>query len=211
MKELLLVRHGQSEHLVSDLTGGWTDTPLTATGCEQAERTGKMLREALAQKAPSLVSSDLSRAAMTARIIGRCIGCEPVMSRELREFNNGKAAGMTKSQAEKIEHPFTTPAADWVPYPEAESWRMMTSRVFKQLDVLATTIDGTAVIVTHANSGIAVIQWWLRLTEAEREGISFELDPCSITWLTTNVWQERTVAKLNDTWHLRSCPLCGRL
>ncbi len=210
MKELVLVRHGQSEHLVSDLTGGWTDTPLTATGCEQAERTGKMLRETLDQT-PSLVSSDLSRAAMTAQIIGRCIGGELVMSRELRELNNGMAAGLTKLQAEKIGHPVTTPAVDWVPYPGAESWRMMTSRVFKQLDALAATIDGTAVIVTHANSGIAVIQWWLRLNEAERAGTSFELDPCSITWLTTNVWQERTIVKLNDTSHLRSCPLCGRL
>ncbi len=29
IKELILLRHGESEHLVRGLTGGWTDTPLT--------------------------------------------------------------------------------------------------------------------------------------------------------------------------------------
>ena len=29
---IIIVRHGQSEHHVRGLTGGWTDTPLTALG-----------------------------------------------------------------------------------------------------------------------------------------------------------------------------------
>jgi len=120
----------------------------------------------------------------------------------LRELNNGSAAGLTKSQAKDIELPATDPMIDWVPYPEAESWRMMADRVFEQLDALAAEVSETAVIVTHANAGIAVVQWWLRLPEVARAGISFELDPCSITWLNTNGWAERTIVKLNDTSHL---------
>jgi broad specificity phosphatase PhoE len=35
MRELLLVRHGESEHLVRGISGGWTDLPLTALGRRQ--------------------------------------------------------------------------------------------------------------------------------------------------------------------------------
>jgi phosphohistidine phosphatase SixA len=38
MQELILVRHAEAEHLVSDLTGGWTDSSLTNRGRRQAER-----------------------------------------------------------------------------------------------------------------------------------------------------------------------------
>jgi len=40
MQELILVRHAEAEHLVSDLTGGWPDSSLTNRGRRQAERLG---------------------------------------------------------------------------------------------------------------------------------------------------------------------------
>lgn len=50
---------------------------------------------------------------------------------------------------------------------------------------------------------MAVIQWWLRLDERCRQGISFELDPASVSELAINTWQERTIVRLNDTHHLQ--------
>ena len=32
INHLFFVRHGESEHQVTGLTGGWTDTPLTGLG-----------------------------------------------------------------------------------------------------------------------------------------------------------------------------------
>ena len=34
---IILVRHGEAEHMISDLTGGWTDSHLTEAGRAQAE------------------------------------------------------------------------------------------------------------------------------------------------------------------------------
>ncbi len=61
--------------------------------------------------------------------------------------------------------------------------------------------DKTGEAVIHL--GVALIHWWLRLSERCRQGISFELDPASFTELAINPWQERTVVHLNDTRHLQ--------
>ena len=203
MKELILVRHGQSEQHIRDITGGWTDTRLTELGSQQAQITGQRLALRMKEISPRVLSSDLSRAAQTAKIISKAIEVEPTFHQELREWNNGTAAGLTLAQAEKIALPLTHPMIDWIPYSQAESWRMVTDRIFGFLDRIEPQIDRTAVLVTHGNSGIAVIQWWLRLPEAARQEISFQLDACSITWLNIDSWSRRTILKLNDTSHLQ--------
>ncbi len=202
MKELIIVRHGQSEQHVGDVTGGWTDTAMTELGYRQAHLTAQRLATGTKERSLRILSSDLVRAAETARIIGEAFGINPTLHKELRELNNGDAAGATLAQAQKMSLPVSHPTIDWVPYPGAESWRMMTNRIFGFMEHVAPQIEQTALVVTHGNSGIAVVQWWLRLCEADRSGISFELDVCSITRLTINSWDERTIAKLNDTSHL---------
>ena len=202
MKELILVRHGQSEQHVGDITGGWTDTRLTELGSRQAQITAERLAVKMKGLSARILSSDLSRAAQTAQTIGKAIGLEPTFHRELREWNNGTAAGLSLAQAEQIALPVKHPMIDWIPYPEAESWRMVTDRIFGFMDRIEPQIGQTAVVVTHGNSGIAVIQWWLGMAEAGRERISFQLDACSITWLNIDSWGRRTIVKLNDTSHL---------
>jgi len=54
MHELILVRHGEAGHLVSDLTGGWTDSSLTERGKRQAERLGPAL--SLSEQSASIYS-----------------------------------------------------------------------------------------------------------------------------------------------------------
>ncbi len=77
------------------------------------------------------------------------------------------------------------------------------TRVFAGMDRIDRACPSTAVVVTHGNAGVAVIQWWLRLDEHCRQGISFELDPASVSELAINAWQERTIVRLNDTSHLQ--------
>ncbi len=204
MKRLVLVRHGESTQHVRDVTGGWTDTRLTALGRRQAAVTADRLADLMCRGSFSFLSSDLARAAETARIIGARLGVEPTLHQELRELNNGRAAGLTTAQAQAIELPQTEPLVDWVPYPEAESWRTMTERVHAYLDSAAPALEETALIVTHGNSGQAVVHWWLRHCEVCRRRIAYRLDPCSITELCVNAWGERVIALLNDTGHLDS-------
>lgn len=61
--------------------------------------------------------------------------------------------------------------------------------------------DDIAVIVSHSNAIIALIHYWLKLLP-EMFHVSFDIEPCSITYLRGNEWSERTIFKLNDTSHL---------
>jgi broad specificity phosphatase PhoE len=67
MNRLILIRHGQSEHHIRGLTGGWTDMPLSQLGSVQARALADYCRQRLdSEPSPFLFSSDLQRAAQTA-------------------------------------------------------------------------------------------------------------------------------------------------
>lgn len=197
-RELIIVRHGEAEHMVKGLTGGWTDTPLTELGRRQAELTGPALADMIAGRPFGFYSSDLKRAAETARILARSLGAEPTLTPALRELNNGDAAGMAEQEALSIRNPITEPLVDWRPYPGAENWREMSERVIAFMEGVR---DRLIVLVAHGGSANAAITWWLRLGIGEKL-ISFELEPCSISRFSENIWGERTVIKVNDTAHL---------
>jgi probable phosphoglycerate mutase len=204
MKELLLVRHGESEHHVQGLTGGWTNTGLTALGKKQAELTGYRLQSFLRGQTSIFYSSDLDRAVETANIIGRIIGVEPLYDEALREMNWGIAINMTLEEARKIEIAQTEPLIDWVPFTGAESRRMVYERLAKFLNTIKTNEDELVLIVSHGNAMRCCIYWWLEITLAMQSQFDFDLDPCSITYLRINDWDEKTLSILNSSDHLRS-------
>jgi broad specificity phosphatase PhoE len=204
MKRLILIRHGQSEHHVLGLTGGWTDTPLTEFGRTQAQAAAERCKRLVAGEASlCLYSSDLLRASQSAAYAAEALGVECQLDPSLREINNGIAINMTWQEAEKLELPETQPRWHWQPYPEAESYHQMTERVFAGMERIAQECPATAVIVAHGFSGAAIIQWWLQLDERHRQNIAFELAAASITELKINQYQERTIVRLNDTAHLQ--------
>lgn len=69
MKELVLVRHGEPEHLVKGMVGGWTDLPLTDRGRKQIEITANRLKDLFESRIEIIYSSDLVRASESAKII----------------------------------------------------------------------------------------------------------------------------------------------
>ena len=203
MEEIFIVRHGQADHLAHAKTGGWSDTQLTEVGQQQAENTGEKLQGLLKDKRYKLYCSDLSRARETAEIIGNYVTCKPIIKNGLRELNNGIAANKTREEARLLELPITRPILDWVPYPEAENWNMLYSRVAKCMEEINEDINGTAVIITHANTASAILQWWLDFPKEMFEKITFEIDPCSITHVSITKWNKsKTVNRMNDTGHL---------
>jgi probable phosphoglycerate mutase len=202
-RSLILVRHGESEHHVNGLTGGWTDTPLTEKGREQAALTAGALESLLGESEFGFYTSDLLRAKETADIIGARLRVRPVPRPELRELNNGIARGKSRDEAKGLALPVTEPTLDWVPYPEAESWRMMSERVFSGMDAIAEREQNeTVLVVSHGNALVAVVHWWLGLGEEYWSRVSYEFGCGSITRLMTNVWRERSISCLNDTCHL---------
>jgi len=202
MNRLILVRHGEADHHVRGLTGGWTRSHLTELGRRQCELTGRRLAEMVEGEQVALRSSDLPRAAEAAEIIAAALGGRVVYDQDLREFNNGQAADITWEQAEAIQLPPSRPLIDYVPYPGAECWREMNQRVYAAMERIAGEVEGTAVVVGHTLSGVAVVHWWLGNGPVEWERFSVDFSPCSITELGVNDFGQRTVLRLNDTRHL---------
>jgi broad specificity phosphatase PhoE len=207
MKEIIIVRHGEATHLTEGLTGGWTDSHLTPTGEQQARLTGEFLAEALSGRSLRFYTSDLARAVETAHLIAPALGVGAEPEPNLRELNNGAAANMTVADSMALMLPLTLPAIDWMPYPEAETWRLMYERVAAFMERASREHEEIAVIVAHGFSAAAAIHWWLDLGEDAWERLAFELDPCSLTRLTLNMWGQQTIHRLNETGHLRAAGL----
>ncbi len=202
MNELIIVRHAEGEHMTgNDKTGGWSDARLTERGWRQARLTGTRLAEIIGGRPYQFYCSDIVRAHETALGIAESLDIQPVPAEGLRELNNGVAAGMTKSEAEKAAIPITEPILDWTPYPEAESWRTMSERVTTFMDGVSDDPHDLTLVVTHGGSGNAVVHWWLGLA-CGGQNTAYDLDACSISMFRISSYGERTIARLNDISHL---------
>jgi broad specificity phosphatase PhoE len=202
MQTLLLVRHAEAGHHVQDLTGGWTDSDLTRRGRRQAELLALRLQRELSGNTVDLLSSDLRRAWQTASILSQALGISIRPEQALRDLNNGQAAGLSHAEAQALRRPHSEPSLDWIPYPDAESWRQFSDRVNAFLESFLPEQERPAVLVTHGLTIHAIVQWWLGLDLEQR--VHFSAEPCSLTVLRTTRWQERSIERLNDTAHLHA-------
>ncbi len=96
MRILFLFRHGETDWNREGRLQGHTDTPLNATGLAQAQVLGETLRT---HRLDAVVSSDLSRARTTARIVAETLGLPLFTDAGLRETNVGAAEGLLWADA----------------------------------------------------------------------------------------------------------------
>ena len=96
MRRLILARHGQTQNNIDRRFTGWADVALTATGRAEARRLRRRLGE---QQIDQVYSSDLRRAAETARIAVAGRGLPVVEVAALREANFGEWEGLTYDEA----------------------------------------------------------------------------------------------------------------
>src|SRR5262245_23137064 len=131
MQKLIVVRHCEAEHHLNGLTGGWTDCPLTVLGRRQAARVAERVRAEIGGLPWALYSSDLLRARETAEILGDALGQQPELRRELREINNGIAAGRLVKDADPLATPLPPGAVriDHRFFEGGETWREFYARV----------------------------------------------------------------------------------
>ena len=202
MKSIIVIRHGQSEHHLKDLTGGWTDTGLTELGRRQAAHLASRLKREIGDTPLKLYCSDLKRAFQTAEILGKEMGLTPNLAPRLREHNNGIAAGNTIEEAKQYTLERTEPYIDWQTYPQAETWRQFYLRVSEYVEHLTESQESLILLVTHGGTIINIVAWWLQLEIDMLSEVSFDSSLTGITVLRTNQRNERTIERLNDTAHL---------
>lgn len=202
MQPIILVRHGQAEHNVSDLNGGWSQTRLTELGVRQARAVAGRLAEELRGHSVRLVSSDLRRARETAEIISEALGVKPEYNAGIRELNNGIAAGKTQQEVQAFYVEPHEPLLDWQPYPGSETRRVFYRRVSETMDEL-TVDDGMAmVLVTHGGTIVQILSWWLGLTQEQMIRAYFKCEPTALTVLKVDELGRHMVERLNDAQHL---------
>jgi 2,3-bisphosphoglycerate-dependent phosphoglycerate mutase len=88
---LFLFRHGETDWNREGRLQGHVDTPLNATGLAQAESLAQQMR---LRGLDAVVSSDLSRALTTARIVAEACRVPVLIDEGLRETNIGEAEGL---------------------------------------------------------------------------------------------------------------------
>ena len=205
---ILLIRHGEAEHHVKALTGGWTDSCLTADGKVQMEKLAAVLKKDFAgRKPPRLAASDLQRCQLGAAILKKALGIkEMILFEALREKNNGKAAGKSVIAAKAFYHaPKTGRELDHRNYDEGETRREFYERTIDGIkDVLSETED--LIIVAHKGSIQNILFYWMgySIDEVAFKKVSFDIRPASLTMIGINKWDEHAIFLLNDLSYLRS-------
>jgi len=150
MKHIITVQHTQSVHHTNGMAGSWTDWDLTELGKKQADHIGKRLKEELAGMTVVIYSSDLKRAKQTAELVAKHLEAEPILRKELRERNLGKACGKSVEWLHKnIEHPEKT--VDDRLFSDAESRRDAWNRLWPFYQEVMTGDEENIIIVSHGD------------------------------------------------------------
>jgi broad specificity phosphatase PhoE len=152
---VLLARHGETDDNRQPIRfQGFRDTPLNDTGRAQAHELAERVA-ALAEPIKSLWASDLSRARVTAEIVGERIGFEPTLDPRLREANRGRWEGYTFDEIKQSDPvqfaAWMRGGADWR-FPGGESLQEQQDRVLAALADIESAGELPALAVCHGGS-----------------------------------------------------------
>ncbi len=163
MKELWLVRHGETTWNAEGRHQGQLNVPLSPRGVGQTFRLAERLR-ASGVTFDKLYSSDLERSQETARPIAQALDIPIYLDPRLREINSGALQGLLQSEIEERfpDYVRAVRADPWnTPRPQGESMADVSRRVEAFLNELPS---GRFLIVTHGGVIRAALQLTLDLT-----------------------------------------------
>lgn len=204
MSNIILIQHCQSEHHINNMSGGWTDTPLTELGRKQADIIGEKLMKCSDNKDYVLYSSDLLRASQTAEIIGAQLSLNVIQDKALREINTGVAAGKTKEWAKANRQPRLRSGfdLDYQEFQNGESWREFYRRVCDCMDrIYELEQNKNLLIVTHGGTLGYILAWWMKFEPDMIVNAFFSSSAGGISVLSQNSFRQNVVNKFNDTSH----------
>ena len=164
-RNLILVRHGQSEWNAKNLFTGWKDPGLTKAGLQEAKIAG-LLIGSQNFRFDIMYTSALARAQITGQIILETINQRNIViikDEALNERNYGSLAGLNKDDARKKwgeDQVHIWRRSFDIPPPDGESLKNTAERVlpyFKK-EIMPKVIKGSNILVAaHGNSLRALI------------------------------------------------------
>jgi glucosyl-3-phosphoglycerate phosphatase len=167
-RRVVILRHGETTHNAAGIWQGQLDSPLSELGLRQADAVGAAVA---ALRPDRLVSSDLSRARMTAESVGRACGIPVVLDPRFREVDAGAWQGRSSAEvaqrwpeerAAMLRGEDVRRGGD---HGDGERMADVLVRVGEALDeLLAEDRPGECLVVsTHGGAAKAVAGWLLRL------------------------------------------------
>lgn len=207
LKRLYVVTHTESRHHTEGLVGGWFDSELTPRGLQQADLTAWRIRELVPEQVEvDLHSSDLRRAAQTARAIGDHLGVEPTYLSGLREKSYGEAEGRPQSW---LDERFVPPPeqGDRMNHEEglsgSETRHQFGRRIYDAVETILAGPCSHHVVVTHGFALTFVVAAWIHMPLEAAGHIALRSSSGGITVLEQDdFFHNRAVVALNDTSHL---------
>ena len=185
-----LVRHGPTHRKAAI---GWTDVPVDLSNTAALTRLDAHL-----PKPAEILSSDLSRAALTADALSEKRTRHP-HDQALREIHFGEwedreFADISAQNPELSKEYWTRPG--WAAPPGGESMDTFAARVTTAVQSLAETHAGKDVVIV-AHFGVVIAALALATGMPYRSAFGFTIDPLSVTRIdhfpTTNDWSVRGV------------------
>ena len=164
-RNLILVRHGQSEWNEQNLFTGWKDPGLTELGIKEAKNAGSLISDKGIQF-DEMFTSMLVRAQDTGAIILDSINQQNIpitKNKALNERNYGSLAGLNKDDARKKwgeEQVHIWRRSFDIPPPEGESLKDTAERVLPYFHkyIMPKVIKGLSILIAaHGNSLRALI------------------------------------------------------
>lgn len=172
LREIWLIRHGETAWSLSGRHTGRTDLTLTDHGREQARALAPFLGE---QRFDAVLSSPMTRAVETCRLAG--LGERMTEMHDLREWDYGIYEGRTTAEIRA-----TTP--DWSvwqsPIPEGENLEEVQARAKFVVERLLT-MTGCVALFSHAHFLRALAGCWMSGDAAL--GAQLYLDTASVSVL----------------------------
>jgi probable phosphoglycerate mutase len=158
MKELWLIRHGESEGNINRWVTGCEDLLLTDNGINQAKALGKWIKAS--NPAPDLLlSSGMRRAVDTA--LHMALEIEPVIYPELNETDAGEVSYWLREEFDEQFPEFWDPFDEMRPFPGGESHQQLYERVNECTNrILGSQHDESLVMmVAHAGTISSIMHY----------------------------------------------------
>jgi 2,3-bisphosphoglycerate-dependent phosphoglycerate mutase len=181
-RELVLVRHGQSDWNLKNLFTGWKDPDLSQKGIAEARAAGKALKQA-GYEFDVAFTSDLKRAQHTLDLMLDELeqeNLETFRNQALNERDYGDLTGLNKDEARKRwgkDQVHLWRRSFDVPPPGGESLKDTADRVlpYFRKEILPRVLNGERVLVSaHGNSLRALIMALEKLAGEEIVGRELE-------------------------------------
>ena len=173
MNELLFIRHAETS--MAGTFCGHSDPPVNAAGHRQIQRLVESLRS---EPIAAVYTSDLQRAATTARALAEFFAIPCIIRRDLREIDFGMWEGLTWNEIEKLDLPYATRWLDkfpQLPAPDGESVEIFAARVRRETRYLLRQFEHSLppsqssliAVVTHAGVMRAVLRTLCKVDEEQ--------------------------------------------